>query len=89
MKFSNDDQRDMIQIYYTCNRNARNSAETYLQTYPERRQPHHTYFLRLHRSLGECGSFNEPRNRYGRRVPEENTEAIIQEVGTIYRVFLC
>lgn len=78
--FSPEEQRDMIQIYYAKNRNSRNAANDYFEKYPERSQPNESYFLKLHRNLGEFGQLNAKRLKYGNRLPLENREAIIQSV---------
>lgn len=79
-RFTKEEQRDMIQIYYANNRNSRNTAQSYFEQYPERNQPNETYFLKLHRKLGEFGQFNAKRLKYGTRLPLENRDAIIQSV---------
>lgn len=48
--------------------------------YPERQQPNRRLFLELHRSLSEYGSFNKPRQNYGNRVLEDNSQNILGEV---------
>lgn len=78
-EFSNEEKRDMLEIYYSSRRNDQISSETYLQRFPERRQPGRRYFLSLHRNLGEYGSFAKSRQRYGNR-PAEYEEEILQSV---------
>lgn len=80
MPFSNEQQRDMMQIYYACNRNVKNTSAAYLQTYPERRQPNETYFLKLHRNLSEHECFHKKRTSYGSRALQVNRDAIVQVV---------
>ncbi|XP_050310430.1 uncharacterized protein LOC126746298 [Anthonomus grandis grandis] len=80
MVFSSSEQRDMVQIYYSLNRNSQRSCQQYLEQYPERPQPNYTYFGALDRNLSLYGSFTKPRNMYGTRVHPETEQAIINAV---------
>lgn len=82
MPFSNEEKRDMLQIYYASHRNAQITSETYLQRYPEREQPAQNYFLLLHRNLADYGSFIKPRRRYNRR-DNVNEMAVLQAVSEL------
>lgn len=84
MPFSNEEKRDMMQMYYRCNRQVRNTSVAYLEAYPERRQPNETYFLKLHKRLSEDGSFCKNRTNYGSRISQENRDAILQAVYFLY-----
>lgn len=83
MVFTNLEKRDMLKIYYSVNRNSQISSELYLEQYPERPQPHYSFFNTLDRNLGLFGSFNKPRNAYGERVEAEDTEAVINAVSFV------
>lgn len=80
VQFTNEERRDMLQVYYSSNRNSRAATQSYFEKYPERSQPNATYFLKLHRKLGEFGNLNSQRATYGNRLPLEIRNAIIQEV---------
>lgn len=80
MVFSNSEKRDMVRIYYSANRNSQISCERYLQQYPERPQPHYTYFNNLDKNLNLYGSFSKPRNAYGGRFGAEDERAVINAV---------
>lgn len=80
VQFTNEERRDMLQVYYSSNRNSRAATQSYFEKYPERPQPNATYFLKLHRKLGEFGNLNSQRTKYGNRLPLETRDAIIHEV---------
>ena len=77
MNFTNNEKRDMLEIYYASQRNAKLSSEAYLQRYPERRQPHRTSFLLLHRNLGEFGAFTKGRRRYNKQTVENEEDILL------------
>ena len=80
MEFTNEEKRDMVKLYYKNDRNSVKTSEVYLNSYPERRQPHRTLFKLLDRNLAEYGSFEKPRQKYGDRMDEESKENIVNEV---------
>lgn len=85
MVFPNSEKRDMLRIYYSVNRNSQISCERYLEQYPERPQPHYSYFNTLDRNLGLFGSFSKPRNAYGGRIEAEDEEAVINAVSFVIK----
>lgn len=82
MPFSNEEKRDMIEIYYASHRNARITSDAYFDRYPEREQPAQNYFLSLHRNLAEYGSFFKPRQKNNRE-NQINERAVLQAVSKI------
>lgn len=83
MSFSALEKRDMLRIYYMCNRNSETASRLYLEEYPERQQPHYSCFLRLDRNLATYGSFVKPREKYGRRIEPEEQENIVNAVSCV------
>ncbi|XP_074035636.1 uncharacterized protein [Leptinotarsa decemlineata] len=79
MAFTNEEKRDIIQIYYKYDRNSVRTSEMYLNLYPERRQPHRTRF-KLDRNTTEFGSFEKPRKKYADRMDQETKENLISEI---------
>lgn len=80
MPFSSEEKRDMIRIYYISNRNSKTACERYLLEYPERRQPHYSYFANIDINLAQYGSFVKPRVKYGRRIDPEEEQIILNTV---------
>lgn len=80
MSFSSLEQRDMLKVYYTCHRNSLIASRQYMELYPERQQPHCTYFGTLDKNLAQYGSFSKPRKKYGSRVNPEEEQNIINAV---------
>lgn len=80
MVFSPFEMRDMIKIYYSCNRNSQVASQQYMELYPERPQPHYSRFAILDNNLSLYGSFHKPRRKYGSRVTAEEEQQIINEV---------
>lgn len=80
MAFSNQEKLNMLQMFYLAHRSPLIASNNYLEAYPERRQPHSTMFLRLERNLRDHGSFTQGRQRYQRRIMEDNTPNILQQV---------
>jgi hypothetical protein len=86
--FTNREKRDMVKIFYACNRNSEVTSRRYEEAYPERRQPHRTYFIKLDKNLTEYGAFSKPRNAYGSRIPDNIKENILQEVSNYSYIIL-
>lgn len=80
MLFTFEEKRDMVRIYYISNRNSKSAGERYLLEYPERQQPHYSYFANIDNNLAQYGSFVKPRVKYGRRIDPEEEENIINTV---------
>lgn len=78
--FSNLEKRDIIRIFYSCNRNSVRAEQRYLEEYPERQQPSQRYFSKLDQNLGEFGCFQKPRNKYGSRIDRDAEEEILDQV---------
>lgn len=78
--FSNEEKRDMLRMYYLCQRNGTEAEAAYLQRYPERRQPHRSLFLRLDYNISHFGTLRKPRRKYGSRVTQEETALVLNEV---------
>ncbi|XP_071578855.1 histone-lysine N-methyltransferase SETMAR-like, partial [Temnothorax nylanderi] len=76
--FTNNEMCDMVFLYVICGRRLRETARAYARRYPERRQPHHTFFLRLESRLRKNGQFR-PVKPAG-RPPRINTARILEEV---------
>lgn len=88
MRFSSLELRDMIKIYYSCHRNSQIASQQYMEFYPERPQPHYSYFATLDSNLALYGSFHKPRRKYGSRVTAEEEQQIINEVNLIFIIFV-
>lgn len=80
MKFSVEEQRNMLKIYYSCQRNSARAAEVYFETYPEFPQPHRCLYQKLDYNISHYGSFLKPRKKYGSRVTNEERDQIVNEV---------
>lgn len=76
MSYSSEEKRDMLEMYYKSHRNVNVTSETYLRKYPEREQPAKTYYLSLHRNLGEYGSFSKPQMTYNNRLNEREDDVL-------------
>jgi len=51
MNFTNNKMCDMILIYRECGRWPRETPRTYARRYPEWKQPHYKFFMRLNSGL--------------------------------------
>lgn len=80
MSYTNEENRDMLRLYFIHQRNSNRASEAYFQEFPERRQPHYSCFARLDRNLAEYGSFHKPRNKYGDRISEEDANGVLEQV---------
>ena len=81
MVFSREEKRDMIRVYYSCNRNSTIALRRYLEEYPERQQPDRRIFQKLYRNLREHGQFKKARKKYGSRVTEEESQNVLRQQG--------
>ena len=79
-QFSSEEKRDMLKCYYMCGNNAELACALYFQNYPEKPQPHRTYFLRLDRMLSENRSVNPIGKKYGSRATQEQKNAVLNRV---------
>lgn len=70
--FSNEERFDMLTCYIKANRNADTASQNYHIEFPERRQPHKTYFRRLVLNLLNHGSFVQRRSSYNKENNERN-----------------
>src|SRR5678816_3316404 len=59
-QYTQDEKRDMLEVYITQNRNARRAAAEYGQRYPHRRPPNHMAFHRVYRRFQGTGSIVQP-----------------------------
>lgn len=59
-QYTQDEKRDMLEVYITQNRNARRAAAEYGQRYPHRRPPSHMAFHRVYRRFQGTGSKVQP-----------------------------
>src|SRR5678815_1758854 len=55
-QYTQDEKRDMLEVYITQNRNARRAATEYGYRYPHRRPPSHMAFHRVYRRFQGTGS---------------------------------
>ena len=89
MPFSNEEKRDMLRVYYFCNRNNQRASDMYFQEYPERNQPHITFFKKLDFNVKEYGSVDKPRQKYGSRVTNAERELVVNQVSfPLHYIFL-
>lgn len=51
------EQTDMLKVFFSCNKNSRQSVELYRELYPDRITPSHMKFTRLESSLKSKGKF--------------------------------
>jgi len=58
VNYTKEELRDMHFLCGFAGGNSREAARLYQFQYPLRRQPHHSTFTRIHRALGEVGTFN-------------------------------
>ncbi|KAL1502886.1 hypothetical protein ABEB36_007964 [Hypothenemus hampei] len=72
MAYSNEEKFDMLALYLQSNRNADVTSAKYLETYPERRQPHKTQFRKLVVNLINYGAFQQPKDQYN--IENENRD---------------
>lgn len=80
MRFSLEEKRNMLKVFYICQRNSVRASEMYFEMYPECPQPQRTIFQRLDYNLSQYGSFSKPRNKYGSKISNEEKEQVINEV---------
>lgn len=62
---------DMLECYFTCNKNTRLACAKYRHKFVNRQVPNHTYFGKLARKLQQSGSFDR---RISARTTHENQE---------------
>lgn len=76
--FPTNEQYDMFCAYITCNKNSRRASETYLNNFPERRQPDIKVFKRLDFNMQQYGCLKKPiRNKIVNSQDEELTLACV------------
>lgn len=80
MRFSNEEKRDMIKIYYQRNRNYVEALQEYFRRYPERPQPSKSFIRKLDQNMAEYGSFSKKREKYGSRTVEEDVAIVLHKV---------
>ena len=51
MTFTNSEKFDMLECFIQCNNNSDIASDMYLNSYPERRQPHKSIYNRLKQIL--------------------------------------
>lgn len=86
MPFSNQEKSDMLRIYFLCQRNCYRSTEMYFEQYPEKPQPHYTYFKRLEFNMKEYGSFIKPRKKYGNKFENGEIDTVLNQVSIFYKL---
>jgi Transposase. len=78
-RFTNQEYAEMHFIYGLCNGNATAARRTYIERYPQRRQPSTQLFTRIHRRIIETGSV-VPRyihcGRIARRLPAQDEQIL-------------
>lgn len=47
MAFSNEEKLDMLEIFYRSNKSGDLASQRYLEAFPERPQPHRTFFFEV------------------------------------------
>lgn len=78
--FSNEEKFDMLAVYLQSHRNADMAANRYLESYPERPQPHKTYFRKIVVNLLNFGAFEQPREKYNKN-HEDRDRRVLQAIG--------
>ena len=80
--FSNEEKTDMILVYGQCRKNSVVSAQTYLEKYPDRRQPNRTLFKKLDTLLRKRGSFQirKQENTHKFRISGQDEEFLLAYV---------
>lgn len=81
MEFTNSEKYDMLECFIRNNNNSHAASETYLNRYPERRQPHKSIFMRLQQNLINYGSFKKIRPKKYNVQSAEN--AAIDVIGAV------
>ena len=67
-QYTQDEKRDMLEVYITQNRNARRAAAEYGQRYPHRRPPSHMAFHRIYGRFQGTESIVQPPHHLRERV---------------------
>lgn len=83
-RFTFRELADMHFVYGTANGNGRGAARIYQERFPERNQPHHSIFARVHRNLSESGSFRDS-TREGRPRSARSPNAEERVLGLVER----
>lgn len=78
-KFSNEEKFDMLAVYLQSHRNAEIAGTKYLELFPERSQPHKTYYRRIVTNLLNYGAFEQPREKY-KMNNEDRDRTVLQAV---------
>lgn len=60
-RFSNAEKTDMYKVYILSGEKSSLALQQYRQKFPDRVQPHRTFFARLDNNLKQYGSFKKPR----------------------------
>lgn len=81
MYFTIEEYTDMHLVYGEMNCNGRAAARRYGEKFPDRRQPHHSSFAKLHQRLRETGSLI-PKPHSGRHanVRDQHEDIIIRNI---------
>lgn len=79
-RYSNEEKYDMLVVYIQCHRNAGAAGNSYFENYPDRPQPHRTYFQKLTSNLLNFGSFEQPRGKYYGINNQQRDRDVIQAV---------
>jgi len=78
---SHSEKFDLILVYNECHRNSRQAAQLYAESYPNRYQPAHNYFLKLEKQIRIYGSFGNRGNC--RQIPQVQADTN-EETGNIH-----
>jgi len=78
--YSNEKLRDMHYFYGAAGGYAREAARMYQLQHPDRQHPHHSTFTRIHRALGEFGTFTRAGVHHAGRPRNARTVAFEEAV---------
>lgn len=81
MNYGNNEKFNMLECYIRCNYNEDAASQDYLNSFPERSQPHKSIFERLKNNLIEHGSFTKKRPKKYNIHDEENS--VLSVIGTV------
>lgn len=85
---NNRENLELILMYGECHRSSRQAAQMYVDKYPDKFHPTHSYVHRLLRGLNEHGQFPDNQNEQQQSRPNCSDEDIQLQVMTYVCLFL-
>lgn len=78
VRYTEEEKKDMYDVYIRCYRNETRSAQTYLDLYPDRQQPSKRMFSYISKNMAEHSSVKKRRTRYQVRHTDNEINVLAQ-----------